>query len=156
MQLRLVAIGFDLTQCPSVHLAHGPLHSGLRSPENNPWDQYQDFGHSHWSNSLIYGYRVTNVTIRGGGLVSGDGQLSQGNSKDGDACKVGLSCHQSLPALVVCLSYCVLCLVVSYTRRMSQKCVRADTPRPGREIVHHCAESNATRSRDPRHLSHRG
>ena len=28
---------------------------GYDPAEPNPWDMYQDFGHSHWRNSLIYG-----------------------------------------------------------------------------------------------------
>src|SRR5918912_620725 len=27
-------------------------------PEPNQWDKYQDFGHSHWQNSLIWGENV--------------------------------------------------------------------------------------------------
>jgi hypothetical protein len=35
--------------------------------------QYQDFGHSHWRNSLIYGDQVQNVRIFGPGRISGEG-----------------------------------------------------------------------------------
>ena len=33
--------------------------------ENNDFTQYQDFGHSHWHNSLIWGEDISNVTIEG-------------------------------------------------------------------------------------------
>jgi polygalacturonase len=33
--------------------------------------QYQDFGHSHWQNSLIWGIDLNDVTIRGAGLIDG-------------------------------------------------------------------------------------
>src|SRR5262249_39881089 len=47
-------------------------------PESNrPWDDYQDFGHSHWHNSLIWGEGLENVSICGPGLISGKG-LSRG------------------------------------------------------------------------------
>ena len=36
-------------------------------PEPNEWDMYQDFGHSHWQNSLIWGIGVENVSILGPG-----------------------------------------------------------------------------------------
>ncbi len=36
-------------------------------PEPNDWDKYQDFGHSHWHNSLIWGENLTNVSILGTG-----------------------------------------------------------------------------------------
>jgi polygalacturonase len=39
--------------------------------EPNQWDKFQDFGHSHWRNSLIWGEGIENVSIIGGGLLSG-------------------------------------------------------------------------------------
>jgi polygalacturonase len=42
-------------------------------PELNQWDMYQDFGHSHWQNSLIWGIGVENVNIVGPGLINGKG-----------------------------------------------------------------------------------
>jgi polygalacturonase len=42
-------------------------------PEPNQWDMYQDFGHSHWHNSLIWGENLENVSILGPGLIDGKG-----------------------------------------------------------------------------------
>ena len=42
-------------------------------PEPNEWDMYQDFGHSHWQNSLIWGIGVENVSITGPGKIDGKG-----------------------------------------------------------------------------------
>src|SRR5262252_9005286 len=42
-------------------------------PEPNEWDMYQDFGHSHWQNSLIWGIGLENVSIVGPGLIDGKG-----------------------------------------------------------------------------------
>jgi len=42
-------------------------------PEPNEWDMYQDFGHSHWQNSLIWGVGLENVSIIGPGLIDGKG-----------------------------------------------------------------------------------
>jgi polygalacturonase len=39
--------------------------------EPNQWDKFQDFGHSHWHNSLIWGESLENISIIGGGLISG-------------------------------------------------------------------------------------
>ena len=44
---------------------------------NAPWEAYQDFGHNHWHNSLIWGEGLENVAIIGGGLIWGKG-LSRG------------------------------------------------------------------------------
>src|ERR1051326_4063663 len=42
-------------------------------PEPNDSDMYQDFGHSHWQNSLIWGIGLANVSISGPGLIDGRG-----------------------------------------------------------------------------------
>ena len=39
---------------------------------------FQDFGHSHWQNSLIWGIGLRDVAIEGGGLIDGTGALSNG------------------------------------------------------------------------------
>ncbi len=44
---------------------------------NQPWEDYQDFGHNHWHNSLIWGEGLENVAICGPGLIWGKG-LSRG------------------------------------------------------------------------------
>jgi polygalacturonase len=43
------------------------------------WDSYQDYGHNHWHNSLIWGESIHNVAILGPGLIWGKG-LSRGTS----------------------------------------------------------------------------
>jgi polygalacturonase len=45
--------------------------------EPNAWDQYQDFGHSHFHNSLIWGENIENFGITGSGHIWGKG-LSRG------------------------------------------------------------------------------
>src|SRR5437764_4411546 len=46
--------------------------------EPNPWDAYQDFGHSHWHNSLLWGEGLENVSITGPGRIWGRGLTRQG------------------------------------------------------------------------------
>ncbi|QDH78953.1 glycoside hydrolase family 28 protein [Echinicola soli] len=46
-------------------------------PEAGPGNKYQDFGHSHWKNSLIWGIGLDNVAILGTGMIDGKG-LSRG------------------------------------------------------------------------------
>jgi polygalacturonase len=50
---------------------------GYDAPEPNPFDLYQDFGHCHWHNSLIWGENLENVAILGPGRIFGKG-LSRG------------------------------------------------------------------------------
>jgi polygalacturonase len=42
-------------------------------PEPNEWDLYQDFGHSHWQNSLIWGIGLEDVSVLGPGRIDGNG-----------------------------------------------------------------------------------
>jgi len=48
------------------------------APEPNQWDQYQDFGHSHWHNSLIWGENLENISILGPGRIWGKGLVRSG------------------------------------------------------------------------------
>ena len=47
--------------------------------EPNEWDQYQDFGHSHWHNSLIWGENLENISILGPGRIWGKGLVRTGS-----------------------------------------------------------------------------
>ncbi|MBT9333068.1 rhamnogalacturonidase [Paracidobacterium acidisoli] len=46
-----------------------------------PWESYQDFGHNHWPNSLIWGEGLEDVSIFGPGLIRGKG-LSRGEANE--------------------------------------------------------------------------
>jgi polygalacturonase len=46
--------------------------------EPNPFDLYQDFGHSHWRNSLIWGDDIEDVAIVGPGTIDGLGLTREG------------------------------------------------------------------------------
>jgi polygalacturonase len=47
-------------------------------PEPNAFDAYQDFGHSHWHNSLIWGENLHDVSIVGPGTIWGKGLVRSG------------------------------------------------------------------------------
>ncbi len=47
--------------------------AGYDLAEPNSWDMYQDFGHSHFHNSLIWGEEIANVGITGTGRIWGKG-----------------------------------------------------------------------------------
>jgi polygalacturonase len=61
---------------------------GYDPPEPNQWDHYQDYGHSHWHNSLIWGENIENIAITGPGLIWGKG-LSRGEGDTALAPGVG-------------------------------------------------------------------
>ena len=52
------------------------------------WEPYQDFGHNHWHNSLIWGEGLEQVSIFGPGLIWGKG-LSRAHDDDKDLPKDG-------------------------------------------------------------------
>jgi hypothetical protein len=41
--------------------------------EANAFSMYQDYGHSHWHNSLIWGEGLENISITGAGIINGKG-----------------------------------------------------------------------------------
>lgn len=70
-----------------LHLSHGAtliaadpeLHAGAYDEaEPNPWDAFQDFGHSHWHNSLIWGEDLEQISITGPGRIHGRGLTHAG------------------------------------------------------------------------------
>jgi polygalacturonase len=50
---------------------------------NAPWEAYQDYGHNHWHNSLIWAENIQDFSITGPGLIWGKG-LSNGRGRKGD------------------------------------------------------------------------
>jgi polygalacturonase len=72
-------VGLYLGQGATILAADSPASGGggYDPPEPNPVDMYQDFGHSHWHNSLIWGENLENISITGPGRIWGKG-LSRG------------------------------------------------------------------------------
>jgi len=50
--------------------------------EPNQWEKYQDFGHSHFHNSLIWGDGLENISILGPGRIYGKGLTRSANNRD--------------------------------------------------------------------------
>ena len=51
---------------------------------NTPWEPYQDYGHNHWHNSLIWGEEIHDFSITGTGLIFGKGlSFGGGNNPRG-------------------------------------------------------------------------
>jgi polygalacturonase len=61
----------------TLQLEHGtvieasPDMASYDAVEPNQWEQFDEFGHNHWHNSLIWGEGIENVSIVGGGLITG-------------------------------------------------------------------------------------
>ena len=67
----------------NLHLERGAV---LKAAEPNG-SAYQDFGHSHWKNSLIWGIGLHDVSITGFGLIDGSEGLSRGLERVEDIAK---------------------------------------------------------------------
>ena len=67
----------------AVILAESTPHDGMATGGYDPaepqgtWEPYQDYGHNHWHNSLIWGEGLHDLAILGQGLIWGKG-LSRG------------------------------------------------------------------------------
>lgn len=66
-----------------IKAAKPTAEQGYDVAEPNEWDMYQDFGHSHWKNSLIWGIGLKNLKFEGKGLIDGTDALSRGLGRQG-------------------------------------------------------------------------
>jgi polygalacturonase len=71
-------VALELDNGSTILAAGTPLAGQYDPPEPNASDRYQDFGHTHWHNSLIWGEGLSNVSIVGLGRIYGRG-LSTGH-----------------------------------------------------------------------------
>jgi polygalacturonase len=83
----------------TLHLERGAVieassdASAYDPPEPNEWDKFQDFGHSHFHNSLIWGEGLENIAIIGGGRISAKA-LTRGERGGGGDKAIALKlCH---------------------------------------------------------------
>ena len=66
-----------------IKAAKPTAEQGYDIAEPNEWDMYQDFGHSHWKTSLIWGIGLKNLKFEGKGLIDGTDALSRGLGRQG-------------------------------------------------------------------------
>src|SRR5579871_928460 len=82
----------------TLHLERGALieassdASAFDAPEPNEWDKFQDFGHGHFHNALIWGEGLENIAITGGGRISGKA-LTRERGRGGDKAIALKLCH---------------------------------------------------------------
>jgi polygalacturonase len=75
-------VALHLAQGATILAADSPLqdattgHNGGTydaAEPNTAWDAYQDYGHNHWHNSLLWGEDINDISITGPGLIYGKG-----------------------------------------------------------------------------------
>jgi polygalacturonase len=87
-------VRLHLEQGATIVAADSPLptqetgyHGGVydAAEPNTAWDAYQDYGHNHWHNSLLWGEDIHDVSITGPGLIWGKGlSFGAGRAARGD------------------------------------------------------------------------
>jgi polygalacturonase len=84
-------IELNLTRGATILAADQPASGqpGYDPSEPNRWGElaYQDYGHSHWHNSLIWGENLENISITGLGRIWGRGLLRAGGERAGQGNK---------------------------------------------------------------------
>ncbi len=75
-------VGLYLSQGATIVAADSPLPGSTTgynggtydaAEPNTPWEDYQDYGHNHWHNSLIWGEGITDISVTGPGTIYGKG-----------------------------------------------------------------------------------
>jgi polygalacturonase len=83
-------VGLYLSQGATILAADSPLPGQTTgynggsydaAEPNTPWEDYQDYGHNHWHNSLIWGENLSDISITGPGAIYGKG-LSFGANRN--------------------------------------------------------------------------
>ena len=97
---------------------------------------YQDFGHSHWHNSLIWGENLENIAITGPGWIIGSGLTREGRQTPGLGNK---AIALMLCRNVILKDFTVLrgghfCLLATGVDNMTIDNIKLDTNRDGFDI----------------------
>lgn len=109
---------------------------GFDAPEPNEFSMYQDFGHSHWHNSLIWGENLENIAITGHGWIIGSGLTREGRQTPGlgnKAIALKLCRNVTLKDFTI-LRGGHFCLLATGVDNMTINNVKLDTNRDGFDI----------------------
>lgn len=110
--------------------------SGYDAAEENEHNQFQDFGHSHWKNSLIWGIGLEYVSICGQGIIDGLGLTREESRLSGVGNKaVSLKLCRNVTIKDVSMVNCGhFALLATGVDNMTVSNVKVDTNRDGFDI----------------------
>jgi polygalacturonase len=137
---RYLSGSIHLQSNTGLYVDHGavivasPVPEAYDAPEPNQWDQYQDFGHSHWRNSLIWGEGVENVSILGPGLVDGRALTREADQRIGNkAISLKLSRNVTIRdiSMLLCGHFAILATGVD---NLTIDNIKIDTNRDGIDV----------------------
>ena len=112
------------------------------------WDAYQDYGHNHWHNSLIWGENISDFSITGPGLIWGKGlsfgagRAARGNYPTYSAEQAGVgnkaialkSCRNVILRDFSILKGGHFCLLLTGVDNLTIDNLKIDTDRDGMDI----------------------
>lgn len=111
--------------------------TGYDDPEpKTPYDAYQDFGHNHWKNSLIWGIGLHDISIVGQGMIWGKGLTRSTNQPKGGGNKaIGLKeCYNVTIKDVSILHGGHFALLATGVDNLTLDNLKVDTDRDGFDI----------------------
>ena len=113
--------------------------AGYDEAEPNIWGdslKYQDFGHSHWHNSLIWGEHIENISILGPGLIWGKGLIrsTKGPKNSGNKSISLKWCHNVIIRDVSILHGGWFAILATGVDNLTIDNVKMDTNRDGMDI----------------------
>lgn len=110
--------------------------SEFDKPEKSVSDIYQDYGHSHWHNSFIWGENLHDVSIIGAGTIWGKGLVRSGRKGDGKPNKTIslLLCHNVIIRDIFILHGGWFALLATGVDNLTLDNVKVDTNRDGFDI----------------------
>lgn len=110
--------------------------NGYDRAEPNPTDMYQDYGHSHWHDSLIWGEKLENISILGPGLIHGKGLDRWDSPKVGRGNKI-LALKLCRNVIIRDVSFLMgghFCILATGVDNMTIDNIKIDTNRDGINI----------------------
>lgn len=120
----------------TILAAYPEKDSGYDTAENNTHNKYQDFGHSHWKNSLIWGIDLEYITICGQGIINGRGLTREESRLSGVGNKaISLKLCRNVTIKDVTMVNCGhFALLATGVDNLSIQNVKVDTNRDGFDI----------------------
>ena len=109
---------------------------GYDLAEDNEYNKYQDFGHSHWKNSLIWGIGLDNISIYGQGVINGRGLTREESRLSGVGNKaISLKLCRNVTLKDITMINCGhFALLATGVDNMTINNVKVDTNRDGFDI----------------------
>jgi polygalacturonase len=129
-------INLYLEQGAKIVAAFPTDKEGFDIAEENEHNRYQDFGHSHWKNSLIWGIGLEDITISGPGLIYGKGLTREESRLEGVGNKaISLKLCKNITIKDVSMLHCGhFALLATGVDNLTIQGLKVDTNRDGFDI----------------------